>query len=158
MGRPNITGAGLSITRFVKNGGKIFISNGNEEQPDTTWTFTDIDSVYRLNPGGRLLPGINVPSSFGTGHDEDYDLNLEKLIGNRVSALVPGSGADAVYFMEPDTAATVVVPYKGSPPVGIRYKIGSGESIYFTLPMHFCNGNANMTEVLRFILFEEFGP
>lgn len=158
LGRPNITGAGLSITRFVKNGGKIFISNGNEEQPDTTWTFTNIDSVYRLNPGGRLLPGINVLASFGTEQDVNYDLNVERLIGNRVSAIVPGPGSETIYSMEPDTVTTVSVPYKGSPPVGIRYKIGSGESIYFTLPLHYCNGNLNMTEVLQFILFEEFGP
>lgn len=158
LGRPNLSGAGLGITRFVKNGGKIFISNGNEERPDTTWTFTDIDSVYRLNPSGRLLPGINVPSSFGTANDSEYDLNLEKLVGNRVSALVPGPNAEVIYRMEADTLATVPVTYTGSPPVAVRYYVGTGESIYFTLPLHYCNGNANLTEVFRFILFEEFGP
>jgi len=157
LGRPHLSGAGLSITRFMKNGGKILISNGNEEIPDTTWTFTRLDSVYRLNPGGRLLAGVNVLASFGSGNDGALDLNLEKLIGNRVSALIPGSGADAVYRMQPDSTATVTVPYKGSPAVGIRYRIGAGECIYFSLPMHFCDGKKNMTEVFRYLLFDEFG-
>lgn len=158
LGRPNLSGAGLAITRFVKNGGNVFISNANEERPDTTWTFTDIDSVYRLNPGGRLLPGINILAEFGSADDTGLNLNLEKLVGNRVSALVPGAQAEPVYFMEPDSVASVAVPYKGSPIVGVRYRLGAGESIYFTLPLHFCNGNGNMAAVLRYILFEEFKP
>jgi len=157
LGRPNLSGAGLSITRFVKNGGGIFISNGNEERPDTTWTFTSIDSVYRLNPGGRLMPGIDVLASFGSADDSVLDMNLEKLVGNRVSALIPGRDADVVYRMEPDSTAETAVPYKGSPPVGVRYRIGEGESIYFSLPLHYCNGKANMVEIFRYILFEEFG-
>lgn len=158
LGRPNLSGAGLSITRFMKNGGDIFISNGNEEKPDTTWTFTRIDSVYRLNPGGRLLPGVNVNASFENADNEALSMNLEKLVGNRVSALVPGRGAQVVYSMEPDSTASVNVPYTGSPPVGVKYTIGEGESIYFSLPLHFCDGKKNMTDILRFILFEEFGP
>lgn len=158
LGRPNLTDAGLSITRFVRNGGGIFISNGNEERPDTTWTFTRIDSVYRLNPGGRLLPGLDVLASFGSGNDAALNMNLEKLVGNRVSALLPATGAEVVYRMEPADSADIAVPYEGSPAVGVRYRIGSGESIYFSLPLHFCNGNQNMTDILRYILFEEFGP
>jgi hypothetical protein len=50
------------------------------------------------------------------------------------------------------------VPYKGSPAVGVRYQIGTGTSIYFSLPLHYCDGNENMTELFRYILFEEFGP
>jgi len=48
------------------------------------------------------------------------------------------------------------VPYKGSPPVALRFQIGPGECIYCSLPLHLCNGNANMTEFFRYILFEEF--
>jgi len=157
LGRPNLTGAGLSITRFMKNGGSIFITNGNEEKPDTTWTFTNIDSIYRLNPGGRLLPGLDVLASFENADNSRLDMNLGKLVGNRVSALVPGRGADVVYRMQPDTTADVPVPYTGSPAVGIKYTIGTGECIYFSLPLHFCNGNENMADILRFILFDEFG-
>ncbi len=146
LGRPHLSKAGLSITRFMNNGGKIFITNGNEEVPDTTWTFVDIDSVYRLNPGGRLLPGVNVLASFGSPNDEALDLNIEKLIGNRVSALIPGKGAEVVYRMQPDSTTSIIVPYKGSPPVGLRTRIGKGECIYFSLPLHFCDGKKNMVE------------
>jgi hypothetical protein len=59
--------------------------------------------------------------------------------------------------MEPDSTAKVTVPYKGSPPVALRYPIGPGECIYFSLPLHLCNGNKNMTEFFRYLLFEEFG-
>lgn len=155
LGRPNITKAGLSITRFMNNGGKIFITNGNEEAPDTTWFFTRIDSVFRLNPGGRLMSGIRVLSDF---EEDGYDLSLGQLVGNRVSALIPGTGADVVYRMEPDSTSSVAVPYNGSPAVGIRYRIGEGESIYFSLPFHYCFGEDNIAEVLRYILFDEFGP
>jgi hypothetical protein len=157
LGRPNLSLAGLSLTQYIASGGKVFITNGNEEIPDTSWTFTDIDSVFRLNPGGRLFAGVNVLASL-TNTEQDTSLNLQvgKLIGNRVSALVPGSQAEVVFRMEPDTAATVVVPYTGTPVVGIRYKVGLGESIYFSLPYNFCDGLGNMEDVLRFILLEEF--
>ncbi|MBN1541517.1 hypothetical protein JW992_05185 [candidate division KSB1 bacterium] len=157
LGRPNLSAAGLSITRFVNNGGKILISNANEEPPDTTWTFTGIDSVVTLNPGGRLFAGTRVLASFGSDDDEALDLSLEKLVGNRVSSLVPRSNVDVVYRMEPDSLAQVNVPYKGSPVVGVRYRLGSGESIYFSLPLHHCNGEQNLVNVFRHLLFEEFG-
>ncbi|MDZ7723949.1 MAG: hypothetical protein U5R06_14355 [candidate division KSB1 bacterium] len=158
LGRPNLTDAGLSITRFVKNGGHIFISNGNEERPDTTWTFTDIDSVYRLNPGGRLFSGVRVNASFETASDSLYDLELGQLLGNRVSALIPGSQSDVIYRMQHDSTTTMQVPYSGAPAVGLRYRVGEGACIYFSLPFHFCYGRDNVVDVMRYILFEEFGP
>ena len=157
LGRPNISSAGLSLTQYIASGGKVFITNGNEETPDTSWTFTDIDSVYRLNPGGRLMSGVDVLSSFtNTDQDSALDLTIGKLIGNRVSALIPGANAEVVYRMEPDSTASVSVPYKDSPAVGIRYKVGLGRSIYFSLPFHFCDGRQNLEDVLRYILLEEF--
>lgn len=157
LGRPNLGTAGLSLTQYIGDGGKVFISNANEEIPDTSWTFTSIDSVYRLNPGGRLLPGINVLASLtNSPADTAMNLNIEKLVGNRVSALVPGDGAEVVYRMESDTVASVSVPYKGEPVTGIRYRVGAGESIYFSLPLHFCDGRNNVEAVLRYILLEEF--
>jgi len=159
LGRPNLSAAGLSLTQYIANGGGVFITNGNEEIPDTTWTFTSIDSVYRLNPGGRLFAGVDV-EAFLRGEDIDPDLTMTvgQLIGNRVSALIPGAGADEVFRMQNDTLATVDVPYHGTPAVGIRYKVGNGESIYFSLPLHFCNGRDNVEDVLRYVLEEEFGP
>jgi len=158
LGRPNLTEAGLSLTQYIANGGQVFITNGNEEIPDTTWGFTQIDSVFRLNPGGRLLSGIDVLSEFSsdTTINNSLDLTIGKLIGNRVSALIPGPDAEIIYRMQPDSTATVTVPYKGSPPVGIRYNLGKGKSVYFTLPLNYCDGKGNVEDLLRYILEVEF--
>jgi hypothetical protein len=154
-GRTNISEAGLSLTQYMANGGNVFISNANEVSPDTLWTFTDIADVYKLNPGGRLFVGTKVLASFtNTPEDTLRDLELAKLVAVRVSALVPGSGADAVYRMEPDSTA----PYQGSPAVGVRYEVGLGKSIYFSLPFHDLYGKDNLESVLRYILEEEFSP
>ncbi len=156
-GRTNLSEAGLSLTQYMADGGKVFITNGNEVVPDTLWTFTDIDSVYKLNPGGRLLPGLEVLASFtNTPEDSLRNLKLGTLIAVRVSALIPGSNADVVYRMEPDSTASTSVPYKGSPAVGLRYEVGQGESIYFSLPFHDLYGNSNLESVLEYILEEEF--
>jgi hypothetical protein len=100
---------------------------------------------------------VKILSSFtGTYLDSTLDLEVGKLIANRVSALVPAPGADVVYRMEPDSTASVTVPYVGSPAVGVRFSIGQGKSIYFSLPFHFCSGKDNIEYVLRYILEEEF--
>jgi len=157
FGRSNISEAGISLTQYMAEGGNVFISNANEVSPDTLWRFTDIDSVYKLNPGGRLLAGIDVLASFtNTPEDSLLDLELAKLIAIRVSALVPGPGAEVIYRMESDSTASVPVPYNGSPAVGLRYEVGEGKSIYFSLPFHEVYGKDNLENVLRFILEEEF--
>ena len=156
-GRTNISQAGLSLTQYMAGGGKVFITNGNEVTPDTSWTFTDIDSVYKLNPGGRLLAGLKVLASFtNTPEDLVRDLELEKLLAVRVSALIPGLNSEVVYRMEPDSTASVPVPYPGSPAVGVRYEVGQGKSIYLSVPFHILNGTSNLEDVFRYILEEEF--
>ncbi|MBN1348983.1 hypothetical protein JXJ21_06210 [candidate division KSB1 bacterium] len=157
LGLPNLSNAGLSLTQYIAGGGKVFITNGNLAEPDTAWTFTSIDSVHALNPGGRLFKGVGINAFFtNTAADTALDLELGKLLGNRVYQLVPGPDCEVVYRMQHDTTATVTVPYKGTPVVGIRYRVGAGESIYFSLPFHYCDGKFNMEAVLRYILFEEF--
>ncbi|MBN2279180.1 MAG: hypothetical protein JXQ65_01225 [Candidatus Marinimicrobia bacterium] len=160
LGRPHISEAGLSITKYVKNGGNIFISNGNEQIPDTTWTFTSIDSVYRLNPSGRLLPGVKVMANFDESVDDELTLELGQLIGNRVSALVSGKeeGVASVFNMEHPDSADVVVPYNGTPCVAVHYAPSyiEGQSIYFSLPLHYCYGRNNIKQVLEYILNEVF--
>jgi len=161
LGRPHISQAGLAITKYIAKGGKIFITNANEEVPDTTWTFTDIDSVYRLNPGGRLMKGIKVIANFGTEElNEKLTLMVGKLIGNRVSALIPGKaeGTMPVYFMEHSDSTSISVPYKGSPCVAVKYKPDyiEGESIYFSLPLNYCDGYGNVKELMDYILNVEF--
>lgn len=158
LGVPHISEAGLSLTQYVGNGGYVFISNGNQTQPDTSWTFTSIDSTFIVNPSGRLLAGVDILASFTADSTENaaIDLTTGKLIGNRVSALIPGQGAQVVYRMQPDSTATIAVPYKGSPAVGIRYPIGQGESVYFSLPLHYCDGRGNMADLIRYLIETEF--
>ncbi len=161
LGTPHISEAGLSITKYIKNGGRILISNGNENIPDTTWTFTNIDSVYRLNPGGRLMPGLEIDAHFGNDDlNEQLTMKTGQLIGNRVSALIPGNedGTTSVFTMIHPDSTEVAVPYIGTPTVGIHYEPSyiQGESIYFSLPLHYCYGRDNVKEVLNYILNEEF--
>jgi len=154
-GRTNIAEAGLSLTQYMADGGNVFISNANEVSPDTLWTFTDIDSVYKLNPGGRLFVGTDVLASFtNTPEDSLRNLELSKLVAVRVSALIPGPKADVVFRMATDPTA----PYQGSPAVGLRYKVGLGKSIYLSLPFHELDGFSNLESVLQYILEEEFSP
>ena len=161
MGSTHISESGLSITRYVKQGGKIFITNGNEQVPDTTWTFTDLDSVYRLNPSGRLMSGVEIWANFSDpAVDDSLTLETGRLIGNRVSALIPGNtlGTDAIYIMEHPDSASVSVPYSGTPAVGVRYRpeFIEGESIYFSLPLNYCDGRNNVRKLLDYILNVEF--
>ncbi len=162
LGKPHITDAGLSITKYIKNGGNIFIANGNEQSPDTTWLFTDIDSTFRLNPSGRLFPGTEVMANFNVDSSKNSSLMLTtgKLIGNRVSALVPGNepGTKAIYNMVHPDSTHLAVPYKDTPAVGLLFAPDymEGKSIYFSLPLHFCDGKENVKDVLNYILNEEF--
>jgi len=156
-GAPNLSEAGLSLTQYISSGGKVFISNGHSVVPDTLWTFTDIDSVSLLNPDGRLFPGVEALASYtNTAEDSLNNLKVGELISSRVSVVIPGSKAEIVYRMEPDSTASVPVSYTGSPVVGIRYKVGLGESLYLSLPFHLCDGKSNLESVLQYILEEEF--
>ena len=161
LGEPHISDAGLSITKYIKNGGRIFISNGNENIPDTTWTFTAIDSVFRLNPSGRLMPGLDVDAHFGDETlDQDLTLQLGQLIGNRVSGLVPkqGEGIESIYTMMHPDSTELPTTYQGTPTVGLHYSPPyiQGESIYFSLPLHYCFNYGNIEKLLEYILNEEF--
>ena len=156
LGEPNISDAGLSMTRFVKNGGKLLITNGNSGEPDTTWTFTNIDSVYILNPTGRLMKGVGIVSDLDIGESGTLDMQLGKLLAARVHALIPGPGADIIFRMQPDSTFESEVPYTGSPAVGIRYRVGEGECLYLSVPLHFCDGLGNVADVLNYLLFDEF--
>jgi len=157
LGRPNLSSAGLSLTQYIAGGGKVFITNGSLQEPDTSWTFTNIDSVAWLNPGGRLFKDVMIRAFFtNTASDSSLDLQLGQLLGNRVFKLMPGPNAEVVFRMEPDSTASVSVPYKGAPAVGLRFQVGLGKSIYFSLPFHYCYGKGNLEAVLRYILLEEF--
>jgi len=168
LGPPSLSKAGLSITKYIKNGGRIFIANGNETFPDTTWTFTDIDSVYRINPAPiRLLTGIKI-NPFFTDNTLNELLGLEigseniyfNTISNKVSGLIPGPNADIIYRLEhgDSTGYSPDKIYAGEPIVGIKYDPDfiSGECIYYSLPLHACDNKRNVSELIDYILNHEF--
>ena len=104
-----------------------------------------------------MLAGLKVVASFTNTPDDSFrDLELEKLLAVRVSALIPGPNSEVIYRMEPDSTASVPVPYPGSPAVGVRYEVGQGKSIYLSVPFHILNGASNLEDVFRYILEEEF--
>lgn len=161
LGQNHLTDAGLALTRYIKNGGRLFITNGNEQMPDTTWTFTAIDSTFRLNPGGRFYPGVKINAFFGD-QDLNEQLTLEtgQLIGNRVSALISKDQANVndIYKVEHPDSADVNVPWTGTPTVGIHYEPDyiEGESIYFSLPLNYCDGLGNVEALIDYVINKEF--
>lgn len=168
LGPPNISEAGLSITKYINNGGKILIANGNETFPDTNWTFTDIDSAYRINPAPiRLLTGFKINALFGDENLNDL-LGLEigseniyfNTISNKVSGLIPGSHSEIIYRLEHGDSTGIPVDqiYSGEPVVGIKYDPSflSGKSIYYSLPLHACDNKRNVKHLIEYILNEEF--
>jgi len=168
LGPPSIGEAGLSITKYIKNGGNIFIANGNETFPDTNWTFTDIDSVYRINPAPiRLLTGIKINAFFGDDILNDL-LTLEvgseniyfNTISNKVSGLIPGNNTEIIYKLEhgDSTGYPPGLIYSGEPIVGLKYDPNfiSGESIYYSLPLHACDNRQNVEDLIGYILNVEF--
>jgi hypothetical protein len=87
-------------------------------------------------------------------------MTTSQLIGNRVSALIPvrGEGITSLFTMVHPDSTDIAVPYTGTPTVGVHYAPSyiEGESIYFSLPLHYCNERNNAKELLDYILNEEF--
>jgi len=168
LGPPNIGEAGLALTKYVKNGGQILIANGNETYPDTNWTFTDIDSAYRINPAPiRLLNGIKINAFLG---DEKLNeqLGLEigseniyfNTISNKVSGIIPGPNVEVIYRLENGDSTGIPQGqiYAGEPIVGIKYNPDfiSGKCIYYSLPLHACDNKRNVKDLIEYILTAEF--
>jgi len=152
--RPHITDAALAFTQFVSDGGILFISNGNLISPDTTWTFTEIDSTFKLNPSGRLYPGNTIYANFDDStENEQLNLKTDYTIGNRVFAIIPGGNSAIRYEMEDSDTSSVTLPYEGHPTVMIETDINDGKMYYMSVPLHCCRGNNNL-DVLFKKLFE----
>ena len=161
LGQNHLTDAGLALTKYIKKGGRLFVTNGNEQMPDTTWTFTAIDSTFRLNPGGRFFPGVILNAHFGSANlNEELTLETGQLIGNRVSALISKKQPNVsdIYTCIHQDSSEVNVPWEGTPTVGIHYEPDfiDGESIYFSLPLNYCDGRGNVEDLIDYIINEEF--
>ncbi|MCF7833418.1 MAG: hypothetical protein K9N05_07585 [Candidatus Marinimicrobia bacterium] len=124
--------------------------------PDTTWTFTDIDSSYVYSATGRIFPGINiVPVWEDTMLDTTLILQTGKTVPDKLYAILPGSSSTLRYHFAHDSLDTGVgrykSDYKGTPPIMIETPIGDGTSYYFSVPLYFLNGNENIDDLFRHI-------
>jgi len=124
--------------------------------------------VYRINPAPiRLLTGFKINAFLGDEFLNDQ-LGLEigsesiyfNTISNKVSGLLPGENAETIYRLEHGDSTGMPADriYSGEPIVGIRYAPSflSGKCIYFSLPLHACDNKRNVTDLIEYILNEEF--
>jgi len=80
-------------------------------------------------------------------------LKTDQLIGNRVSAIIPGGNSAIRYEMEDADTSSTNLPYEGHPTIMIETDINDGKMYYMSVPLHFCRGNNNL-DVLFKKLFE----
>ena len=160
---PNLPTADGALRTYVETGGNVFVSS---IFIDTDYTFTSIDSNWVINPSGRMLPGLSIFLVDQTVTDSvvfvpGLTLSTSSLIAKRVSAYYPTTffegeqSTDLFVTEEPRNSNEI---WTGNAPVAQLFKPSatSGRSVFFSLPLHKCNGSTNMIEVMDHILFEVF--
>jgi len=160
-GSNSLDDASLALTRFVADGGILFMDNAQKvatgSRPDTAWTFVNIDSVYAFNPSGRLSAGINVLADWGdTSYDNSLELKLSKGLADRLYAIMPSSTSSLRYFFEHDSLVapdprTGLPPYTGTPPIMIETPINNGLCYYMSVPLSYLNGNNNLDDLFKHV-------
>ena len=113
-----------------------------------------------------MLPGLEIrcvdPAVTDSVHIlDEYNLLTSALIARRVNAYYPGlldpgaTSRDLFILQEPRNSSD---NWSGTPPVAQLFQPGpgAGRSVFFSLPLHLCNGNSNITAVMGFILREVF--
>lgn len=153
-GSNSLNEASLALTRFVADGGILFMDNAQKvatgSRPDTVWTFTDIDTVYQYSPTGRIFAGVNIEADWGdTLLNNDLRLTVSSTLADKLYAIEPGSSSTLRYFFEHDSLNTS--DYKGTPPVMIETPIGSGVCYYMSIPLYYLNGNNNLDDLFRHV-------
>lgn len=151
-GSNSISESALALTRFVANGGTLFMDNAMKDdvKPDTTWTFTQIDSVYSFSPRGRLFAGTKILADWGdTTLNQTLELSLSGNIADRLWAVLPGGTSTIRYQFEDGSLNSS--DYAGTPPLMIETHINDGKCYYFSLPLFFCNGNNNIDKLFQHI-------
>ena len=160
---PSLPNADGALRTYLETGGNVFISS---IFIDTDYTFTSIDSNFVVNPGGRMTSGLDIYYVNQSITDSlvvvpELSLKTAVTIAKRVSAYYPAS------FFEGEVSRDLFVlqehrsssdAWTGNPPIAqlFRPSPGSGQSVFFSLPLHQCNANANMQAVMQHILFEVF--
>lgn len=160
---PSLSGADGALRTYLETGGNAFISS---IFIDPSYTFTSIDSNWVVNPSGRMITGLDIfmvdpQVSDSTATLPELSLKTSSLIARRVSAYYPAelldgeTSQDLFILQEPRNGND---SWTGNPPVAqlFRPNTGSGQSIFFSLPLHLCGGNENMYAVMDHLLFEVF--
>ncbi len=160
---PTLPGADGAMRTYLEGGGNVFVSS---IFIDTEYTFTSIDSNWTINPSGRMVTGLDINMvelniTDSTVVLPELSLKTSALIARRVSAyypaiLIDGETSKDLFVLQ--DARNANDAWTGNPPVAqlFRPSPGSGQSIFFSLPLHLCDGNDNIVSVMDHILFEVF--
>jgi hypothetical protein len=146
--------ASLALTRFVADGGILFMDNAQKvatgSRPDTAWTFTSIDTVYQYSPTGRIYGGVNIEAEWGDPVlDAQLDLQVSSTLADKLYAIEPGPGSTLRYHFEHDSLNTS--DYTGMPTVMIETPIEDGICYYMSIPLYYLNGNDNLDDLFTHI-------
>ncbi len=154
-GSNSLNDAALALTRFVRDGGTLFVDNAQKVvdtgvRPDTVWTFTDIDTVYQYSKTGRIYSGVNIEADWGDETiNNALDLQFSSTLADKLYAIEPGKTSTRRYHFEADSLNAS--DYKGSPTVMIETPIGAGKSYYMSIPLYYLRGNDNLDDLFRHI-------
>ena len=119
-------------------------------RPDTTWTFTDIDSVYSYTSSGWVFVDTKINAFWdNTETDSLLELSVSSFLSDRLYAIIPGETSTLRYQFE-DTENNFS-DYTGTPPVMIETPIGNGVCYYMSLPLYYLNGNDNLDNLFRHV-------
>ena len=151
-----------SIYSYVMNGGNIFLNI--TEIRDTTFSFFPLDSIFYLNPDGRMLSGKLIESTISS----NFDLITSTLISIFVRGFVPSfsefENITPLYNLsEPEDGDL----WEGTPNICSigQFSTGpnslSGKVVFMSLPLH--NGtipvmepNGSLEGFIDYILNTEF--
>jgi hypothetical protein len=153
-GNNSINESALALTRFVADGGILFMNNAMKggTLADTTWSFTSIDTMYFFSKTGRVLPGTEIDAFWNDPVlDSTLSLSLGSTLADRLWAIEPGKEAVIRYRFE--DAGPNGQSYNGAPGIMTETRINEGVCYYMTIPLYYCNGNDNVDELFKH-LFE----
>ncbi|HAE87313.1 TPA: hypothetical protein DCG86_04740 [Candidatus Marinimicrobia bacterium] len=151
-GENSINQSALALTRFVADGGVLFMNNAMKggTLADTTWSFTSIDTMYFFSKTGRVLPGTNIDAFWGDPVlDSTLALSLGSTLADRLWAIEPGKNAVIRYRFE--DAGPNGQSYNGAPGIMTETRINEGICYYMTIPLYYCNGNENVDKLFKHV-------
>ncbi len=164
-GSETYDGAAVSILSYVLNGGNIFMNVVDFK--DTTFEWFPIDSLFTLNPSGRIYAGRTIVSQVAP----DLDLQTSSWIAVRVKGFETFLGDSlecpqfrSLYRMQEPGEGD---EWSGTPNVCGLYRFEvlpgecSGGVVLMSLPLHsgyqaLLEGNGSAAKFIRYLLEEEF--